>query len=124
MIPGALHGVKSAVVTAGPQTAGLSSGARGPPFRWILSSLNGGLREFSRHFVVSCPVAGFASRLPGDLEVDARVRERARATEFQIELVEVAVERVLFGARGSGPRHHSRSRQSTRALHRVPGETV
>ena len=41
VIPGALHGVKSAVVTAGPQTAGLSSGARGPPFKSIFSSLNG-----------------------------------------------------------------------------------
>ncbi len=31
--PGALHGVRSAVVVAGPHAAGVSSGARGPPFR-------------------------------------------------------------------------------------------
>ena len=61
--PGALHGVKSVVVTAGPQTAGLSSGARGPPLKWTFSSLNGAC-GFSMNFVVSWPVAGFASTYP------------------------------------------------------------
>ena len=61
--PGALHGVKSVVVTAGPHAAGLSNDALGPPLRLIFSSLNGNC-GLPRNFVVSCPVAGFASTNP------------------------------------------------------------
>ena len=39
--PGALHGVRSAEVVAGPQLCGLASGARGPPLSFNCSSSNG-----------------------------------------------------------------------------------
>ena len=48
VVPGALHGVKSAVVVAAPHAAGVSSGARGPPFEWIFSFAKRRLRRIHR----------------------------------------------------------------------------
>src|ERR1700728_1696075 len=65
--PGALHGVRSAVVSAGPHTAGLAIGARGPPLRWILASLKGAWTR-SWETPVICPVAGLTSDSSGTLK--------------------------------------------------------
>ena len=81
---------------------GLSSGARGPPFKWILSSLNGACgvslddaRQLARR--------GIGLGFQRHLEVDARVGELARTAQFQIQPVEVAVERVLLRCTRASP---------------------
>ena len=97
-IPGALHGVKSAVVLAGTACRGIIKRCTRTTIQMDLQFTERAPAGSFKHAVI-CPVARFASVSTANLELDTRIREFSPSHPIPNTTDKDCRQRVLFCAR-------------------------